>query len=228
MKSMSQKGAVLLALFMLMVFSGCFTNLVSAQILGPANVLTAEPGLSDVFVISSPQNISYRIHTIDVCFTVTAYNDIYDVGYSVDHGQIQKVTDLSKVSEVPAPNVYLPPYVQVTYQGRATLPDLPDGNHTLTIYQGYQYTGTNARYDIFGGATAVFSIDTAKPTPAPTPTPTAMSAENVSLSDPQVQSIQQPNPLPLTLTILAVVMASIVATVLAFYFVNRESEVGTA
>ena len=223
MKTARSKVAIFLALFTLMVFSGCFVNFVSAQILGPPNVLGSQSSSSGIFVISSPQNKTYNTQAIPVNFTVTAYNDIYDVGYSVDNRPIQKVTNLLKVSEVSAPNIELPPYIQVTYQGTLTLTDLSEGNHILTIYQGYQYTGINARYDIGGYASAVFKVDTA-PKPSP-PAATALPAENASLSDEQMTSTpQQPNFSFSAFSVLAVVLVSIVSTVLAFYVVYHKSE----
>jgi len=100
-----------------------------------------------------------------VNFTVTVPNAINEVGYSVDNGSIQRIPNLEKVSEesVPQGTILLPPYIKVTYTGTLVLNDLSEGNHWVTIYQGYQYTGRWARYEIEVWATAEFLIDASPP-----------------------------------------------------------------
>jgi len=100
-----------------------------------------------------------------VNFTVTVPNAINEVSYSVDNGSIQRIPNLEKVSEesVPQGTILLPPYIKVTYTGTLVLNDLSEGNHWVTIYQGYQYTGRWARYEIEVWATAEFLIDASPP-----------------------------------------------------------------
>jgi len=151
---------------LLSAVAGAQFNKAKAGTLGPPTFLSTQSAFPpDMILISSPQNTTYHANSIFVNFTVTVPNAIYDVGYSVDNGSIQRITNLVKVSEVPVPygTILLPPYIRVTYMRTFFLYGLSEGNHSVTIYQGYQYTGRWARYEIALWTTAEFSIDTGPP-----------------------------------------------------------------
>ncbi|MCJ7560103.1 hypothetical protein MUO79_05735 [Candidatus Bathyarchaeota archaeon] len=162
-----KRTALVLTLLLVMLPLSCLSvNEVKAETLGPPTYLSTQSAFPpDMILISSPQNTAYHAHSIFVNFTVTVPNAIYDVGYSVDNGSIQRVTNLVKVSEVPVPygEILLPPYIRVTYMGTFFLYGLSEGNHSVTIYQGYLYTGKWQRYEIALWTTAEFSIDTGPP-----------------------------------------------------------------
>ena len=151
---------------LLSAIAGAQFNKAKAETLGPPTFLSTQSAFPpNMIIISSPQNTTYHAHSIFVNFTVTVPNAINDVGYSVDNGSIQRITNLVKVSEVPVPygEILLPPYIRVTYVGTFFLDDLSEGNHSLTIYQGYFYTGKWQRYEIALWTTAQFLIDTGPP-----------------------------------------------------------------
>jgi hypothetical protein len=162
---MKKAALALIMALLLSVAAGAKFNKVKAETLGPPTFLSTESASPDILFISSPQNTTYHEHSILVNFTVTVPNAINEVGYSVDNGSIQRITNLIKVSEesVPYGTILLPPYIRVTYLGTFALNGLSEGNHWVTIYQGYQYTGRWARYEIAVWATAEFSIDTGPP-----------------------------------------------------------------
>lgn len=163
---MKRTALALLVLVVMLPLSCHSVNEVEAETLGPPTFLSTQSAYPpDIVLISSPQNTTYHAHSILVNFTVTVPNAIYDVGYSFDNGSIQRITNLVKVSEVSVPygTILLPPYIRVTYMGTFVLYGLSEGNHSVTIYEGYQYTGRWARYEIALWATAEFSIDTGPP-----------------------------------------------------------------
>jgi hypothetical protein len=157
--------AIIISVLLFSAVAGTQFNKAKAETLGPPTFLSTQSASSDILFISSPQNTTYHSHSILVNFTVTVPNAIYDVGYSVDNGSIQRITNLVKVSEVPVPygEILLPPYIRVTYMGTFVLNGLSEGNHWVTIYQGYFYTGKWQRYEIAVWATAEFLIDSGPP-----------------------------------------------------------------
>ena len=183
MKTAKSHLGFLLATLVLFSFSGCVvTNQVKADTLGPPHIINNGYSSSDVFVIYSPQNLSYNRNELLANFTVTAPTSIGDVGYSLDNGSIFRVTNLFKISEKPDQSAILPPYVDVTYEGTVPLSGLTDGNHTLTIYDGGQYLGNLQRYEISGFAIANFSIDTSTPLLSPLQIKNAYYSSNVPLN----------------------------------------------
>jgi hypothetical protein len=135
-------------------------NAVKADTLGPPNVLYYPRSVSsDKFEIFSPQDLAFNKSAILLNFTVQVDHAIYDVGYAIDNGPIQKVENLSKISEEPAPNLQTPPYIRVTYLATLLVQNLTNGNHTLTIYHGFQYYGVDTRYSISGFVESKFSIE---------------------------------------------------------------------
>lgn len=165
MKKKLLSTAILISALVMSAVAGTQFNKAKAETLGPPTFLSTKSASPDILFISSPQNTTYHSHSILVNFTVTVPNAINEVGYSVDNGSIQRITNLVKVSEesVPYGTILLPPYIMVTYMGTFVLNGLSEGNHSVTIYQGYFYTGKWQRYEIALWTTAEFSIDTGPP-----------------------------------------------------------------
>jgi hypothetical protein len=153
---------LLFTFVMLTIIASCFCSVakVKADALGPPNILSYPGAISsDSFAIFSPQNTTYDESSILLNFTAQADHGIYDVGYSIDYGQIQRVTNLTQISEDPAPYLEMPPYIRVTDLGTVVLQGLSNGKHTLTVYNGFQYYGVDARYDVSGEVKIQFSIN---------------------------------------------------------------------
>jgi hypothetical protein len=151
----------LLATFIIsaLVLSMQVVEIVNADFLGPINDLGINASTVEII---SPQNVSFNRNAVLLNFTVVSQHDVFDVGYSLDNKAILRITSLIKISEESAV-MELPPYILVTSLGTLILSDLSDGTHTVTVYQGRQWTGFGARYDILGFASVSFSIDTKAP-----------------------------------------------------------------
>jgi len=90
-------------------------------------------------------------------FTVEAYDSIYDVGYSLDDGTVERANNLTKISEVPAPEIrnLTPNWVRVTFMGNLFLSHLSEGKHSVTVYQGFQFQD---RYEVYAYTYVNFTI----------------------------------------------------------------------
>lgn len=151
--------AAFITLLLLSMLAGVqIINKAKAETLGPLDMRVHEPS-SDTIKIFSPQRKMYNAGSILLNFTVEAYTAVYDVGYSLDGGAVERVNNLKKISEVPAPEALLPPFVRVTYAGNLLLSNLPRGTHSVTIYNGFQYQRINERYDVTAYAYVNFSIN---------------------------------------------------------------------
>jgi hypothetical protein len=141
----------------LLVSSSCLVNKVKADTLGPTIIIIENS--YRMVQIFSPQEITYNSSTIFLNFTVRAGRGIYDVGYSLDNGTIQRVTNLTQILVEDAPDMQAPPpHVVVTDLGNVTLSNLTKGNHSLTVYYGFQYD-YNPRFEVIGSSTINFSIN---------------------------------------------------------------------
>lgn len=177
-----------LALILTLLLSSSLTSLgVEAQAPEPPNVVTLGPpiicsaGDSATNVkILSPQNHSYGKNPIQLDFSVTAigmFGQFGNVGYSVDGGIINSVTDfVNKTLEFAGPDWY---WMRTIVFASIFLPSLPDGVHNVTVYYGWQYLGTNnpslERYEVFAYETVFFTVG--KPTIIP-PKIEVLSPEN--------------------------------------------------
>jgi hypothetical protein len=125
-----------------------FVNKARAETLGPIYIPIREyPSSTIVRIFSPQQNNKYNVSSFLLNFTVEAYESIYDVGYSLDDGTVERVNNLTKISEVPAPEIrnLTPNWVRVTFMGNLFLSDLSEGKHSVTVYQGFQYQD---RYEV--------------------------------------------------------------------------------
>ena len=129
-----------------------------AETLGPVWDRSEELNVTAVLEIHSPQNITYSTGEILLNFTLVYDGQDYDVGYDIDGGVIERIS-VSKISEEPAPYLPMPPCVKVTCRGIMVLRDLSDGVHTVIVYGGYYYGGTNQRYEVFKHASINFAVD---------------------------------------------------------------------
>ncbi|MBN1357933.1 hypothetical protein JW988_04100 [Candidatus Bathyarchaeota archaeon] len=157
----TKRLALILALLMLLPLC-YFSHEAKADTLSPLVDRSEELNVTAVIEINSPQNTTYSTREILLNFTLVYEGQDYDVGYSVDGGAIQRI-QVSKISEKPAPYLFMPPYVRVTCRGTIVLRDLSDGIHAIVVYGGYYYGGINQRFEVFKRASTNFTIDTVAP-----------------------------------------------------------------
>jgi len=157
----TKRLSLILVLLMLLTLS-YFSHEAKADTLGPLVDRSEELNVTDVIEINSPQNTTYAVGEILLNFTLVYEGQDDDVGYSVDGGDIQRI-QVSKISEEPAPYLFMPPYVRVTSRGTIVLRDLSEGSHTVTVYAGYYFGGINQRFEVFKRASTNFTIDTVAP-----------------------------------------------------------------
>ena len=132
-----------------------------AETLGPVKL---PQNNNSHITISSPQNTTYYENSVLVEFTVKAFYSVEDVGYSLDDGPVERITDLKFIKSEDTPGVYL--FKTVYYLGRFYLKNLQDGNHSITIYEGVQYsmrTHGNG-YEVHQYSSVNFTVDSAPPT----------------------------------------------------------------
>jgi hypothetical protein len=85
-----------------------------------------------------------------------------DIGYSVDNGEIMRVTDFTNRTGGP-PSEGLWYWSLVTVNASVPLPMLAEGSHNVTVYYGTQYEGTPKnpslqRYEVYAHSTVNFAI----------------------------------------------------------------------
>jgi hypothetical protein len=218
--------AVLLLVALQFVSLQIIIGAASAEVLGP---LYFESHPSDSFTITSPvEGHNYRSGTVFVNFTTVMSSDVqfYDVGYSIDNGSIQRINDkMVLISDEPLPpDSFLPPPCRVlTYCGSFTLNGLSDGDHTLTLYYGSQYTSKEVqytekkeRYAVLYLSEAHFSVNKAATTPSPTPTLTATPTQQ-----PSAQANDGNNAAFSLPAILAGVAIAVAVSVVLLFFMRR-------
>jgi hypothetical protein len=176
------KGRVLILALVILLPLFYFNHEVNADTLGRLWDRSEELNVTAVIEINSPQNTIYPVGEILLNFTLVYEGQDYDVGYNVDGGAIQRI-HVSKISEEPAPYLFMPPYVRVTCRGTMVLRDLSEGSHTITVYGGYYFEGINERFEVFKRASTNFTIDTAIDTVAP----------NISLLSPETKVYNMSN-----------------------------------
>jgi hypothetical protein len=181
-KSVAKRSVLILTLVISLFFSCYFSYAAKADTLGPLWDRSDELNVDDVVEINSPQNTTYSTNEVLLKVTVTADSSVNDVGYSIDGSVIERIDKLTKVSEIPAYTL-LPPNVRVTYTGSVVLTGLAKGSHTITVYHGYQYTGTNKRYEALKRNSVSFTIGT--PIDAP-PKIKLLSVENKTYDQPAI------------------------------------------
>lgn len=209
-----------LIILILISSNQCFTKSAIAETLGPPHFIG---NTSEGFEVYSPKSMTYQANSVLVNFTVILSDTIYDVGYSLDNRSIQRITtQLVKISDEPLPpDSPLPPVCRlITFSGTFELKDLSDGNHSVTLYQGYQFTSGEVRFDIMAWTRVDFSIDTVVPTLTPTittsPTPTITTSPT---SNQTLASDHWVN--PTFLTAIAIVITIVVVASLALVYFKK-------
>ena len=179
MEKSTTKGLVLILALVILLPLFYFNHEVNADTLGRLWDRSEELNVTAVIEINSPQNTIYAVCEILLNFTLVYEGQDYDVGYNVDGGAIQRI-QVSKISEEPAPYLFMPPYVRVTCRGTMVFRDLSDGSHVVTVYGGYYFGGINQRYEVFKHASISFAVDTAPPSIS------LFSIENITYGKPDI------------------------------------------
>ncbi len=130
--------------------------------LGPV-VYSVESGSVKIL---SPKNSDNCVNPVQLNFTVLAggmLGQFGNVGVSVDGGVINSVKDFVNKTVVQSRSEW---YVyETTVLASVKLPTLSEGNHNVTIYYGWQYLGSNQRYQVFAHSTIDFTVTNASQAP---------------------------------------------------------------
>jgi hypothetical protein len=172
--------------------------------LGPVVFLQPSEGSA---IILSPINSTSYVNQIQLVFVVEAYGlfgQFGNVGVSIDGGVINSVTDFMDKSAVESGQQY---WYKTTVLVSVALPTLSEGNHTVTVYYGWQYIGipddpSLRRYEVVAHGTVNFTVvnaDTANVSTAVSDI-TSYTKPEISISSPSNMSFNT-NSLPLNFTV---------------------------
>jgi hypothetical protein len=197
------KKAVALALALL-IASLLIPLVVEAQP-EPPNVDTLGPVVrcppSGSAIILAPINSTSYVNQIQLIFAIEAngmLGQFGNVGVSIDGGVINSVTDFIDKSVVQSGlDLY---WYRTTVLASVTLPTLSEGNHTATVYYGWQYLGI--RYEVYAHATVNFIVVNADTSDVSTAVSdiTSYTKPEISISSPSNMSFNT-NSLPLNFTV---------------------------
>ena len=142
-------------ILMLSVVAGTQFFKAKAETLGPVMSAGTYP-----IPILTPQNFMNYTNPIELIFFVSIgslFGTIGIAGVSIDNGDINSTT-LQVISKTGS----LQEGYQILARGIVILPTLSEGNPRVTVYYGYQYSGSNnpslKRYEVFGLGTVSFWI----------------------------------------------------------------------
>jgi hypothetical protein len=179
---MKQKSSItallVMLLFLMMMVEGQSIN-VKGETLGPSLVMiVSEP---DGVKIFSPKNEVYNVSSILLNFTAEAFMSIDDVGFSLDGGSVERVSNLTLIRS--EPNLDVSPrgvFFDVTYRCYLLLSNLSDGNHSVSVYQGWQ---GDEEYHVLAYSDVYFSVDTSSPKISVlSPEPKVYNVSDISLN----------------------------------------------
>jgi hypothetical protein len=204
------KKAVVLALTLLI--SSFLIPLVAEAQPEPPNVDTLGPVVlcppSGNAIILSPINSTSYVNQIQLFFVVEAYGllgQFGNVGVSIDGGVINSVTDFIDKSVVESAGAA--EWYKITVLASVTLPTLSEGNHTATVYYGWQYLVTPddpslRRYAVVAHGTVNFTVVNADTSNVSTAVSdiTSYTKPEISISSPSNMSFNT-NSLPLNFTV---------------------------
>jgi hypothetical protein len=139
----------ILALLFSFAFGMQFYKEAKAEVLGPVVISSS----SNVVAIHFPQNQTYDRNSILVDFSVTMGGNAFDFGYSLDGGAVERVENVSKISE----SGWIP-YQTFVFEGNISLSNLTIGEHEITVYEGYHRVRPNERYEVFSYDSVNFSV----------------------------------------------------------------------
>ena len=127
--------------------------------LGPVEIHSSGGGGHSVQILV-PQNNSFIDNPVQLVFCVRAlllpycYSSVGNIGYSLDNGVIYSVNDF-----VNQTIVHQADSDDATVWVNMTIPALSESSHTITVYWGWYFAGSNQRYEVSAYQTAVFTID---------------------------------------------------------------------
>ena len=195
-----------LATILVLLISLLIPLVVEAQAPEPPNVDTLGPVVfsyqSGNVVILSPRNSTNYANQIQLIFAVEKngmFGQFGNVGVSLDGGVINSVTDFIRKSVEPTDQQW---WLRTTVLASITLPTLSEGTHSVTVYYGWQYLGTNQRYEVSAHATVDFMVVNAD---AKNVSDTVSDIANytkpeISISSPLNKTLNT-SPLPLNFTV---------------------------
>jgi hypothetical protein len=172
--------------------------------LGP--VVFCQPSEGSAIILSPINSTSY-VNQIQLVFVVEAYGlfgQFDNVGVSIDGGVINSVTDFMDKSVVESGQQY---WYKTTVLASVALPTLSEGNHTVTVYYGWQSLGipddpSLRSYAVVAHGTVNFTVvnaDTANVSTAVSDI-TSYTKPEISISSPSNMSFNT-NSLPLNFTV---------------------------
>jgi hypothetical protein len=131
-----------------------------------ANFVPAPTFTISVF---SPKETVYDSNTLTLNFSVVGSDWHNTVRYKLDEGNFQAVTNFKEVSRerMPPMNWFGKQYnwTQYTFLGTEVISGLSDGNHSLSVYNGYiDPNGQFLKHD--NPVTVYFDVETSSPTPS--------------------------------------------------------------
>lgn len=176
-------STIAIALLLLLLIEGQSIINVKGETLAP--IVMDPNGVDfDNVKIFSPKNEVYNVSSILLNFTVEAFMSIDDVGYSLDGGSVERATNLTLIRS--EPNLEVSPrgvFSDVTYRGYLLLSNLSDGNHSVSVYQGYQYSASHEVYVVYEYSVADFAVDTYSPKISVlSPEPKVYNVSDISLN----------------------------------------------
>ena len=173
--------------------------------LGPVVFLHPSEGNA---IILSPINSTSYVNQIQLVFVVETYGllgQFGNVGVSIDGGVINSVTDFIDKSVVESAGAA--EWYKITVLASVTLPTLSEGNHTATVYYGWQYLGipddpSLRRYEVVAHGTVNFTVVNADTSNVSTAVSdiTSYTKPEISISSPSNMSFNT-NSLPLNFTV---------------------------
>lgn len=146
--------------------------------LGPLEIRSAGDGGTNIVIIAI-QNQSTLVNPVQLLFRVNAlllpfcYSSVGNIGYSVDGSTINAVYDL--INETIIHNAA----DEATVWANVALPKLSEGSHTVTVYWGWYFDGTNQRYEVSAYTTVNFLVYSKFPTFAPSPTINSTEVQSI-------------------------------------------------
>jgi hypothetical protein len=176
--------SVLLLLVLLIVFS----STASAE----GEWYPTRPSIYNNITSHYPQNETYNQNCLTLNVTIKnnsnlEYRDRNPYFYVIDGtgeilygavlGQLGRLNQ-KVVSQEEIPNMPYDPYMEYTWECTTTLPQLPDGRHNITIYEGPKSNNTNNIY--YSLIPFYFTIDTT----ASTSTPATSSPNDTDTTQP--------------------------------------------
>jgi hypothetical protein len=117
-------------------------------------------------------------------FEVQVEGSNEDIGYSLDGGAVERVSNLTQIRVESTPElISIGIYFRVTYRGYLLLTNLSDGNHSVTVYQGNQHSASHVRYQVFAYSAVDFAVDTSSPKISVlSPEPKVYNVSDISLN----------------------------------------------